>query len=60
VNLHGMMQRQEKPFYEMVNVLDGEGKINEVPIQKGDNFIIPHGYGEYALEGNMELMLSWS
>ncbi len=59
VKLYGTMQRQPKPLYEMVNVLDGEGKINEVTIRKGDNFIIPYGYGEYALEGNMELMLSW-
>lgn len=59
VKLHGTMQRQAKPYYEMVNVLAGEGKINGITICKGENYIIPYGYGEYVLEGNMELMLSW-
>ncbi len=49
--------KEEKPF-ALVSVLDGEGCINEIPLKKGQHFIIPAGFGNYRMEGKMELMKS--
>lgn len=49
--------RQEYPFLIM-SVIDGEGLVNGQMIRKGDHFIIPNGYGEVNLQGNMELIAS--
>lgn len=46
---------QEHPFLIM-SVTAGEGLINGQMIQKGDHFILPCGYGEVELQGNMELI----
>lgn len=56
--LHGSMRRPAQPLYEIVDVLDGSGTINKTEIRKGDHFLLPHGYGEYELCGELELMLS--
>ena len=56
--IHGQMERSAQPLYEMIDVIDGEGTINGTAIKKGDHFVIPHGYGDYTLQGNMEIMLS--
>ncbi len=46
---------QEHPFLIM-SVTAGEGLINGQMIQKGDHFILPCGYGEVELQGEMELI----
>ncbi|MDF2801762.1 MAG: mannose-6-phosphate isomerase, class [Anaerocolumna sp.] len=46
-----------EPFVIM-SVIDGEGLINGIQIKKGDHFILPSGFGEYNLDGNMELITS--
>jgi len=56
--IHGELLRPGLPLYEMIDVIEGEGTINGTPIKKGDHFVIPHGYGDYTLQGNMEIMLS--
>ena len=56
--IHGQLVRPGLPLYEMIDVIEGEGTINGTRIQKGDHFVIPHGYGDYTLQGNMEIMLS--
>lgn len=56
--IHGSLRRKGQPLYEIINVLDGEGTINGVPIRKGDHFLLPCGYGDYELKGRLELMLS--
>lgn len=58
LTLYGKLKRQAQPLYEIVDVLDGSGTINGTAIKKGDHFLIPSGYGEYELEGEMELILS--
>ena len=39
-----------------------EGKwsefIREIPIKKGDHFILPYQFGEVKLQGNLELVAS--
>lgn len=48
---------QEHPFLIM-SVIEGEGLINGQMIHKGDHFILPNGYGEIKLQGNMQLIAS--
>lgn len=46
---------QEHPFLIM-SVIAGDGLINGRLIKKGDHFILPCGYGEVALQGQMEII----
>ncbi len=48
---------QEHPFLIM-SVVAGDGLINGQLIQKGDHFILPCGYGEVELQGEMEIIAS--
>ncbi|MBR0131597.1 MAG: class I mannose-6-phosphate isomerase [Lachnospiraceae bacterium] len=48
----------EDPFINM-SVVEGNGNINGINIKKGDHFIIPSGYGEYTLDGNMTIIRSF-
>jgi len=41
-----------------MSVVEGEGKINNQVIKKGEHFILPNGFGEYSLDGNMMLIAS--
>lgn len=49
---------QDKPF-QIMSVIDGEGYVDDVKISKGSHFIIPAGYGQYVLKGDMELVMSY-
>ena len=42
-----------------MSVVEGNGNINGINIKKGDHFIIPSGYGEYTLDGNMTIIRSF-
>lgn len=48
---------QEYPFLIM-SVIEGQGTINGRVIRKGDHFILPDGFGEVILQGNMQLIAS--
>lgn len=48
---------QEHPFLIM-SVVAGDGLINGQMIQKGDHLILPCGYGEVELQGEMEIIAS--
>ena len=52
-----MQFTQDYPFLNM-SVVEGDGLINGQYIKKGDHFILPYGYGEVTLQGNMELVAS--
>ncbi|RSK28335.1 mannose-6-phosphate isomerase, class I [Bacillus sp. HMF5848] len=49
--------RNSHPFV-LVSVLEGTGKIDGVAIDKGQHFIIPSGYEQYTIEGNVKLIVS--
>lgn len=49
---------QDKTF-QMMSVIEGHGTIDGTAIKKGDHFILPYQYGEYTLEGDMEIICSW-
>lgn len=48
---------QEYPFLVM-SVIEGSGTIDEKPVKKGDHFILPADYGEFHLEGKMQIIAS--
>lgn len=48
---------QKYPFLIM-SVIEGDGLINGQMIRKGDHFILPDGYGEARMQGNMQLIVS--
>lgn len=45
--------------FEIISVIQGEGTLNGSNIKKGDHFILPSGFGEYILDGHMEIILSF-
>ncbi len=49
---------QDKPFMN-VSIISGEGVIDGIGIGKGEHFILPRGYGEFTLSGNMEFVISY-
>lgn len=51
----GISFPQDRPFLIM-SVIAGGGKIGGQPIHRGDHFILPCGYGEVALQGQMEII----
>ncbi len=48
---------QDQPFMIM-SVTRGNGCINGTQISKGDHFILPHGYGDIKLDGDMQIIAS--
>lgn len=48
---------QAHPFLN-VSVIEGQGEINGREIQKGDHFIVPCGFGNVELRGDMTLIMS--
>ena len=47
----------EQPFVN-VSITGGSGTLDGQPVSKGDHLLIPVGYGQMALEGNLELIYS--
>lgn len=50
-----MTMTQEYPFL-MMSVIEGDGIINSNPVKKGDHFILPCGFGEIELQGEMSII----
>ena len=48
---------QTHPFLN-VSVIEGQGTVNGQELKKGDHFILPHGFGNAKLQGNMMLIMS--
>lgn len=51
------VMQQDKP-YMIMSVIEGDGLLNGQQLRKGDHFIVPCGYGEIRLQGNMQLIIS--
>ena len=49
--------KQKYPFM-LVSVIDGEGKLGDCDIKKGDNFILTCQFGEKSIEGDLEIICS--
>lgn len=49
--------KQDQPFM-LVSVIEGSGTIDGEEIKKGDHFILPYGYGEALVEGELSVICS--
>lgn len=59
VNVNGnQIFHQTEPF-TILSVIEGLGTIDGMKIAKGDHFILPAGYGEYCIEGSIQLITSF-
>ena len=58
-DIHGTAKLNQDKNFKIYSVIDGKGSIDGIAIKKGAHFILPHGYGEYCLEGNMSLICSY-
>jgi mannose-6-phosphate isomerase len=54
--------KQDQPFL-LVSVLEGKGVINKkddsYSIAKGDHFILPNGFGDFVIEGKVQMIVSY-
>jgi len=48
---------QTEPF-TILSVIEGQGTVDGIEIVKGDHFILSAGYGEYCINGNIQLITS--
>lgn len=48
---------QEYPFLIM-SVVEGDGLLNGQHIKKGDHFILPNGFGQVDIQGNLQIIAS--
>ncbi len=48
---------QEYPFL-LLSVFEGDGIVNSHHVKKGDHFILPDGFGNVELSGQMSLIIS--
>lgn len=58
ISIHGEHEFIQEHTFLNVSVIDGSGYIDAQTIKKGDHFILPYGYGEYVLKGDLELIVS--
>lgn len=58
ITAYGRAHFPEEAPFALVSILEGEGRINDIGVKKGHHFIIPAGFGEYTMEGRLELIKS--
>jgi len=61
-NVAGLTELAAPERYLIVSVLDGEGELQAggkfYSLRKGEHLIVPLGFGAFALDGRMELIVS--
>ncbi|QHQ61833.1 mannose-6-phosphate isomerase, class I [Anaerocolumna sedimenticola] len=58
ISVFGKQVLKQPELFTILSVIDGEGAIDGIKLEKGDHFILPNGYGDYSLEGNLQLITS--
>lgn len=58
IDVKGSMAFLQDEKFLLASVVAGNGQLNGQPIKKGDHFILPCGFGEVELTGDMELIVS--
>ncbi len=53
-----LTQTQSHPFL-CLSVVQGQGTLDDQPIQKGTHLLLPANYGEYNLQGDLVVLLSY-
>lgn len=51
------LETNEKTFHHIL-VVNGNGKINEIPFKKGDSFFVPANFGKYTICGEAEIIIT--
>ncbi|CRZ35127.1 mannose-6-phosphate isomerase type 1 [Herbinix hemicellulosilytica] len=59
IDLWGELKLAQDKDFMNVSIIEGDGEIDGIKVSKGDHFILPHGYGEFKLKGDMELIISY-
>ncbi len=59
ISVDGVATLPMEGEYQLFSVMEGNGTLDDVPVKKGDHFLLPSGYGAYTLSGHMELMMSY-
>lgn len=57
--INGKAQIAQQYRFMNISVIDGHGTIDNTPIKKGDNFILPGNYGIAEFDGSMQLITSY-
>ncbi|MDF2538649.1 MAG: mannose-6-phosphate isomerase, class [Herbinix sp.] len=58
ISLHGEQEFHQESKFLNVSVIEGSGEIDGTLIKKGDHFILPAGYGNYHMKGDLQLIAS--
>lgn len=58
LDIHGNVSFCHNQPFSLVSVIEGQGKVNGMTVQKGDHFIICHDVKVVEYSGNMELMIT--
>lgn len=58
IKVNGNAELDQTEPFTIMSVIEGEGQLNGIKIQKGDHFILPAGFGSYTLEGTLECISS--
>ena len=56
--VNGMAHFGQEDSFLCVSVVEGSGIVSGQPVKKGDHFILPHGFGEVQLQGQMQIIAS--
>lgn len=58
ITVKGQVSMKQYAPFTVMSVIEGAGYINGIQIKKGDHFILPSGFGDYSLDGDMKLISS--
>lgn len=51
------LEADDRSFNHIL-VVDGQGKINDMELKKGDSFFVPANFGKYEIFGNTEIIVT--
>lgn len=47
-----------KESFHHILVVDGNGRLNDMDMKKGDSFFVPAGFGKYEISGKCEIIIT--
>lgn len=57
--INGTAQIAQPHLFMNMSVIDGNGSIDNIPIKKGDHFILPCAYGAAEFNGDIQIITSY-
>lgn len=58
LELNGVWESEQKAPFLCISITSGNGKIDGLSIREGQHLMLPFGYGEYRMEGEMTALIS--